>query len=329
MYKGRQLITLPVTVHTMNNYLKEYFSFTKKERTGIIVLLVLILVTVAIPYFMSPPSLQTDRAAFEKLRQQIAQLETVQDTGYSESHRAYYHNRVEESHGEQAVLFEFDPNTLSVEGWKDLGVRERTANTIQHYLSKGGQFRRPEDLYKIYGLKKEEAARLVPYVRIQAVEPAIKSSTAGFVTDSAAWKHKKGSFARPAVIDINMADTVALIALRGIGSKLAQRIIHFREKLGGFNAVEQVGETYGLPDSTFQQIREFLRCPSPTVRTININTTDVNTLRQHPYIRWPLANAIVQYREQHGAYGSVEQLLQINIVTPEILGKIRPYLAVQ
>ena len=65
------------------------------------------------------------------------------------------------------------------------------------------------------------------------------------------------------------------------------------------------------------------------MRTISINAADVNTLQQHPYIRWPLANAIVQYRQQHGAYGSVDQLLQINIVTPEILEKIRPYLTVQ
>lgn len=314
----------------MNRYLKEYLSFTKKERTGIIVLLALIFATIAFPYFLPAPPLQADKAALQKLRRQMAQPEAKKDSGDNRPRYSRHYDRTEESPEEQAVLFEFDPNTLPVEGWRKLGVRERTAITIQHYLAKGGRFRRPEDLRKIYGLRKEDADRLVPYVRIQAPEVLVQPRPTGFAADDpAAGKYKRKSFDKPAPIDINTADTAAFIALRGIGSKLARRIVHFREKLGGFHAVEQVGETYGLPDSTFQQLRELLQCPSPTIRTININTADVYLLQQHPYIRRPVANAIVQYREQHGAYESVDQLLQINIVTPEMLGKIRPYLAVQ
>lgn len=313
----------------MKNNFKEYFNFSKKERTGIIVLLVLIFATIVIPYLLPAPPVQTDQAAFEKLRQQIAELETVNDPAEGENGQSGYYARAVEKRAAPAELFAFDPNTLPVEGWIKLGVRERTAQTIQHYLSKGGHFRLPEDLFKIYGLKKEEAERLVPYVQIRTAEPAMGRVGGRFVTDSGSGKYKKEGYAKPAVIDINTADTMAFIALRGIGSKLAQRIVHFREKLGGFHAVEQVGETYGLPDSTYQQIRQFLQCSPAAVRTLNINTADVDALRQHPYIRWALANAIVQFRGQHGAYQAVDQLLQINIVTPEILEKIRPYLALQ
>lgn len=196
-------------------------------------------------------------------------------------------------------------------------------------MSKGGRFRRPEDLFKIYGLKKEEADRQAPYVRIQAEDPGMKRLPVSYMADSGKRTYKREGPGKPAIIDINTADTGAFIALRGIGSKLAQRIVHFREKLGGFHSVEQVGETYGLPDSTFQQIRGLLQCGSTAIRTLNINSADAATLRQHPYIRWPLANAIVQYREQHGAYQSVDQLLQINIISAEILEKLRPYLAIQ
>jgi DNA uptake protein ComE-like DNA-binding protein len=41
-------------------------------------------------------------------------------------------------------------------------------------------------------------------------------------------------------VDINSADTSAFIALPGIGSKLAARIVNFRDKLGGFYSIEQV-----------------------------------------------------------------------------------------
>ncbi|WP_315820452.1 hypothetical protein [Paraflavitalea speifideaquila] len=121
--------------------LKEYFTFTKKERTGIIVLLVLILATVLIPYLLPPQALQTDKVAFEKLRQQVAALGAIKDSGSGEIYRAVTTSRVEEKWesgtGEETELFEFDPNTLPTAGWKKLGLQARTANTIHHYLAKG------------------------------------------------------------------------------------------------------------------------------------------------------------------------------------------------
>ncbi|MBO9571783.1 MAG: helix-hairpin-helix domain-containing protein, partial [Chitinophagaceae bacterium] len=77
------------------------------------------------------------------------------------------------------------------------------------------------------------------------------------------WKNslnwKKQRFAKPAFpIDINTADTTAFISLPGIGSKLANRIVSFRSKLGGFNSVEQIRQVYGLRDSVFQLIYPML-----------------------------------------------------------------------
>jgi len=120
-----------------------------------------------------------------------------------------------------------------------------------------------------------------------------------------------------------------LIALPGIGSKLAARIINFRDKLGGFYSVKQVGETYGLPDSTFTKIMGSLQCNNAAVKQLNINTADANTLKQHPYIRWNLANVIVQYRSQHGNFKSVDDLQQIAVITPEIFEKVKAYIVVE
>jgi competence protein ComEA len=126
---------------------------------------------------------------------------------------------------------------------------------------------------------------------------------------------------------VNEADSTAFSTVPGIGSRLANRIIGFREKLGGFYSADQIGETYNLPDSTFQKIKPFLKTGDKTVKKININTADASTLKTHPYIRWNLANAIVQYRTQHGNYKSVDDLKQIAIITPEIFQKISPYLS--
>ena len=126
-------------------------------------------------------------------------------------------------------------------------------------------------------------------------------------------------------VDVNSADTTALIDLPGIGSKLALRIINFREKLGGFYAIEQLKETYGLPDSTFQKIRPFLYL-SGSVKKININTANKDELKLHPYIKWNLCNAIVEYRNQHGLFKTLEDLKRIHAIDETTFSKIAPYL---
>ena len=242
---------------------------------------------------------------------------------YREKRMAYKDIYYQRANNQQAaVLFPFDPNTLDSAGWQKLGLNGRTIRTIRHYVTRGGHFRNAADLQKIYGLKKSDCDRLMPYVRITAVAIATPFNNAG----KAPVKYVK---APPPVIDINQADTSAFILLPGIGNKLANRIVNFRDKLGGFYSVQQIGETFGLPDSTFQLIKPRLQCAPIALQKININTADVNRLKQHPYIRWNIANAIVQYRQQHGVFHSPEELQQIVLITPELYQKIMTYVTVE
>jgi competence ComEA-like helix-hairpin-helix protein len=100
----------------------------------------------------------------------------------------------------------------------------------------------------------------------------------------------------------------------------------FREKLGGFYSANQIAEIYGLPDSTFLKIKPYLIVGDVPIKKININTADANLLKQHPYIKWNLANAIVQYRQQHGDFKTLDELQNIALITPEVFAKISPYL---
>jgi competence protein ComEA len=140
----------------------------------------------------------------------------------------------------------------------------------------------------------------------------------------------KTGFSRPrprlSPIDINLADTAAFIAFPGIGSRLADRIIRFREKLGGFYSIDQIGEVYGLADSVFQKIKPFLLAGPYDLKKININTATLEELKAHPYIRYAIANSIVQYRNQHGNFTSIEELKKIVLITNDTYEKISAYL---
>lgn len=315
-------------------YFAEYFSFTRKERTGIIAVTALILLLIFLPFFFPyfMPEKKYDHSQFEK---EIAALKikkpdsttdrfSTDDDNNSRDFRQssdknYYSSKP------AGELFYFDPNTLPVEGWKKLGIREKTATTIRNYISKGGRFTKPEDIGKIWGLRPDEVNRLLPYVRIEQ-KNADKNITAENKTYAPL--PEKTGYTRT-VVDINTADTSVLIVLPGIGSKLAGRIVAFRDKLGGFYKVEQVAETYALPDSTYQKIKGKLVLSNSTVKQLNINTATQEELKLHPYIRYNIANAIVQYRNQHGNFAAVSDLKNILIITAGVYDKMEPYLTIR
>lgn len=308
----------------------EWFIVSKKQRNGIIVMLSIIVLCL-VAQLLAPRFIQPVVYSHSEFEKEIAALKIKpSDSSHTyrkktddhedayQSYQQPYDNRYVDKEEWKGELFYFDPNTIDETGWKKLGLRDKTIATIKNYLSKGGRFYKPEDIKRIWGLNEELAGKLIPFVQIPGKEYASVEKPAF---------EKKAHI--PSMIDINMADTAALIALPGIGSKLAQRIIIFREKLGGFYSIAQLGETYGLADSTFQKIKARLVLANPAVKKININTATVDELKIHPYIRYNVGNAIVQYRNQHGNFNSVSDLKKIVLVTPEVYDKMQPYLAVQ
>lgn len=314
------------------NVVKDYLTFSAKERNGLIIMFLTAIAIFLFSRYFPVKKVSVSKDAFQ---QELAELKIVVDS--SRSNQGYQRNEDyadytrpkhdDYSKNYKGELFNFDPNTLDAAGWKRLGVREKTIITIQRFLAKGFTFRQPEDIKKVYGLSPKDAEKFIPYIHISQKEASANRSF-----------FDRGNAANPSnpvietkkihIIDINTADTAEFISLPGIGSKLAARIVNFRQKLGGFISVAQLGETYGIPDSTFQKIKTSLQCKHPDLKTININTSDINELRAHPYFRWNIANAIINYRQQHGNYKSVEDIRRIDIITEELYNKLAPYLVI-
>lgn len=342
-----------------NNW-RSYFQFTRKERMAVIVLLVMIVAAKVAPIFFKSA---TGGVVFEPLNQHTAgninreKRQALDDSsGLVQGEDGRF---VDSNETVRYSLFYFDPNNTLDTDWRKLGLRDRTIQTIQKFLDKGGRFRIPDDLRKIYGIRRIELERLIPYVRISknkelellrrptelsrqssdGEEPGVSNSHWPRSSDrsgqrevnrySAAstrnYRMEKSSLS----IDINEADSSQFILLPGIGPKLAARIIQFRAKLGGFYSVDQVAETYGIVDSVFQRFKLKLVCHPGRLAIININTSTLEPLKQHPYIRWKLAEAIIRYREQHGPFKKVEDLLLLHMIDEAMLAKLLPYLSVE
>jgi competence protein ComEA len=295
---------------------KDYLSFSKKERIGVFaIVLVIVIITIYSQIASSPTSsiILADTAILASLDTLESKDQVLNNDDWNG--QSSFKQTSQTTEIKPGKLFNFDPNTLLLSGWLELGLKEKTANTILHYREKGGHFYKPEDLQKIWGLPKGFYERVKEHIVIASDKKAATFTTTTKPNMERSWN-----------IDINIADTTTLIELPGIGSKLAARILNFRNKLGGFYTIDQVGETYGLPDSTFQKIKSYLHNSSP-VRKININTATKDELKLHPYIRWNLANAIVEYRNQHGNFKDVNELRNIMMIDEKTLQKIIPYLS--
>lgn len=301
----------------MKRILKDYFTFSKKERTAIIVLLLLIAGFISAPYLY--PVKRKPPVINPALVDLLAKNKPVpEDSG--EENGTRFHRPAYENNSLPKENFSFDPNTISAGDWKRLGIADRTIRTIVNYRSKGGKFRSAEDLRKIWGFKKEDADRLVPFVQMEATEQTAKQK------NDPPNPQPKPPVARhaPKEIDINTATVEEWKALPGIGEVLANRIIKFRERIGGFGSMEQLHKTYGISDSVFLAIGPYLKLDPANLPKLNVNTASAYDMRRRLSIPLAIAKAIVTYREQNGPYESVNDLTKVILVSDTLFQRVLP-----
>jgi competence protein ComEA len=223
---------------------------------------------------------------------------------------------------------EFDPNTAGDETWINMGLSERNVQTIRRFQSKGGYFRVKEDLGKLYGVRPDLVAKMLPYVKIkQGIKsPQFRKATTfpRFETSRKLYEPYKRK--TRSIIDLSTADSSTLESLPGIGPALSRRIIQFRNRCGGFYSLDQLAEVYGLQDSVYQVIRPMVLLSPVPVRKMPVNELSIDSLAVHPYISYSEARAIVKYRQQHGPFANESELLRVELLSETWLRKVGPYL---
>ncbi|AUD00915.1 helix-hairpin-helix domain-containing protein [Spirosoma pollinicola] len=319
--------------------IRDYFGFSHKETRGFLVLIFLTVLCLLIPFvyrFIIPsPPVDTSVTDLRKLDSLVALMQAEEAKQLQFGDRLGKEKTTAERFSEPK-LFNFDPNTVSVAGWQQLGLPKWMAERIEKYRSKGGQFRRKEDLLKIYDFPPDLYDQLEPYITLKETPRSSQFNDNRFgsnksypnepykVNDRPVYPERP---AKPVLqpFDINTADTTQLIALKGIGATLAGRIVKFRDAMGGFISTDQFHEIYGLDSLALYELQKFGKIRS-AVHKIPVNTASAEELDRHPFLSRKEAQIIVNYREQHGAYTSAESLKPIRILDAKTIEKIAPYL---
>ncbi len=126
-------------------------------------------------------------------------------------------------------LFSFDPNTVNAGDLKKLGLQEKTIAIFLNWRIKGKHFHNKEDFKALYTLSEADYKRLAPYIVIK--------------------QHK---------INLNTADSTTLVALPGIGAKLAHKILEYKKEIGRYSSIEQLMDVYHFDDTTINMLKERL-----------------------------------------------------------------------
>ena len=190
-------------------------------------------------------------------------------------------------------------------------------------------FERMERLSQEFYEDKKEAPRTFDYSNeiSSTIEKEKKEKKSGKAVDDRV-KDKERTYTHYIdMFDLNEADTGVLRLVRGIGPVLSNRIVKYRDLLGGYYSLEQLHEVYGLSDSVILAL-DTLSIIRPSFEPLKllINTSGENELKKHPYLTYNEAKAIVAYRFQHGDFETIEDLSGVVLLDTLKIRKLKPYL---
>ncbi len=315
----------------------------KSDRRVLFVLLSVMVLVVCSLYF-SGMSDETDEA------QQSSELQSAQLAEKAHTERDTTTLSAERE------LFDFDPNTADSTDLLSLGLTRWQVRNILRYRSRGGIYRRKEDFARLYGLTVKKYKELEPHIKISPeYQPAFTvvdvnedyASAVKNVDRAEAYASDRPHFRKTAydslmleasveprdtlrfpiklkkgqTIDINASDTTQLKRVPGIGSYYASRISDYGQRLGGFVDIAQLDEINNFPPAA----KEYFRIDSFRPRQIRVNTQSIAEMRQHPYMNYYRARAIVEYRRLHGQIKSFDDLRLLPEFPKQVIDRLRPY----
>jgi len=304
---------------------KDFFYFSKGQRTAILVLICLIIITIAVefllPYFI--PQKEQSKSDFfdeaKRFEQTLVSRDSLRRAQWNQKYDSIFHNDKEfvKKEAEKYSLFIFDPNTVDSVTFVRLGLKPFIASNILKFRNKGGKFRTAESFSKVYGIYPEKFKELEPYIAIVEAKQTTKDSI----------KSPSTTKIKNIVVDLNSADTTELMKVYGLGRGYAKAIVRFRQQTGGFVIVEQLRELYGMSEENFNKISPSCKINLELVKKIQINTASVERLNAHPYLNFYESKAIYEYRRRKGKLQNANELKAISELKPETIRKIQPYLS--
>ena len=198
------------------------------------------------------------------------------------------------------------------------GFSPKQAEVVVRYRDASEGIHSAEHFKRCYVVSEDMAEKIVPYIIFSAKDDS--------TTSIALPQSESETTAPKPLVDINRADSAALVAIDGIGPKSASEIIKYRKLLGGYYSVEQLSELKCITESNFEKILAKISCDSFVISKIDVNFASPKELERHPYVSAQTLRRIIKQRQLKGGWSRIEEMTEQNILSEEEAKRLAPYL---
>ena len=292
---------------------KSHFVYTKNQRNGILLLLVLIVllqVALSINVYKSP----------------------VVDTSFFEA-QAFQHqiDRMKEIaiENRKPKIYPFNPNFISDDKGYQLGMSIQEIDRLHHYRAQGMFVNSQEEFQEVTKVSDSLLNTIAPYFKFPSwvkKTPNKKKHTKTRSFNHITAKEKSHLTTN----DLNKASLEDFLGIENMDEGLAERILKYRTKLQGFTFEDQIFEVWGISDEIGQEIlATFTIKTLPKIQPVNINTASFKEVLKIPYIDYNLCVKIFDYRDEVAEIQSILELKNIEGFPLDKYDRIVVYLSAQ
>lgn len=272
--------------------LKSHLSFTKKQRSGIFLLLLLILGVQCAYYFLDFSSEE-----FHSNAQDISMFQAEMDS-----------LRIAKLEDSKPVIYPFNPNYITDFKGYSLGMSNAEIDRLHAFRDTNKWVNTAKDFQKVTKISDSLLAQISPYFKFPdwVTNPKPKTNYSNNYSNNS----KPKTFAQKQ--DLNIATAAQLKKVYGIGEKLSERIVAYRTKYGDFIADVQLQEVYGLsPEVIERALNDFTVKNAKPITKININDATIDQLVTIKYIDYEIAHNIIEQRTLREGFKSFDELTKV------------------
>ncbi|MCL6219134.1 ComEA family DNA-binding protein [Zunongwangia pacifica] len=280
-------------------YWKSHFVFNKSERNGIFVLVILIII-LQILYFKYP-FFSAEEKVSEKTSTEITQFQHSLDS-------------LKQKNSKKDTIYPFNPNYLTDYKAYRLGMSVKEIDRLLDFRSSGKWINSAEEFQEITKISDSLFVKLSPHFKFP--DWVSTAQTSNSIKQAPILK-----------LDLNLTTAQELQKVKGVGQVLSNRIVKYRELIGGYRSLIQLKDIYGLPDVTRKELLKYLNKIPPNFDKKNINTIGILELSELPYFNYELARAVIEYRNLHKGIDSIEVLSKIDDFPRSKFDRIQLYLS--
>ncbi len=292
--------------------IKSHFTFNKQQRSGILLLLLLIVSLLCVYWFVD----FSEEDTFDTSSAEIVSMQNELDS-----------LRLVEAENRKPKKYPFNPNFITDYKGYVLGMSNDEIDRLLQYRKEDKWINSAADFKRVTGVSDSLLNELSPYFKFPdwVTNPKPKN-------DFKDYKCEKGFAEKPFAqkIDLNKATEEQLQQVSGIGEALSKRIVSYREKLGGFSNDLELNSVYGLNPEVVQRTLNLFTVKTPKeITKINVNKASASDIATISGISFEMAKKIWEYRRLREKITNIQELDKIEGMTERKLQLIQLYLSVE